>query len=350
MDTTQLARVARRLTSEGRGLLAADESEGTIGKRMLAVGIDPTPATRLAFRELMFGTPGLEQAISGVILHEETLPQAGADGERFVDVLKAKGIIPGIKVDRGTVALPGSPEEKLTQGLDGLRERLAAYLPYGVEFAKWRAVLNIGEPLSGQTLPSASCIRANAEVLALYAAYCQEAGLVPIVEPELVMSGSHDSTRCAEASTRILHALFASLKLHAIDLGGLLLKVHMVLPGSDSGLSAPPTSVAEQTLALLDRTLPEALAGVVFLSGGQAARQATENLDAIHRQGSPRWPLSFSFARALSDPVLDCWRGDPARRETAQRVLLHRARCNREARFGRYGPALEAEFAGPGGG
>lgn len=339
MALAELAAVAGTLVAPGKGLLAADESPPTLGRRFEAAGIPNTAETRRRYRQLLFTTPGVEAFISGVILHEETLEQAADDGTPFAALLVTRGILPGLKVDRGTVPLAGAPGERVTEGLDGLRERLNAARERGVRFTKWRAVLSIAA--APRVLPSRLAIEANAHALARYAALSQEAGLVPIVEPEVLMDGDHSLERCQAVTEATLEAVFRHLREHGVALEGLLLKPSMVLPGSAAPAPAPVEAVAEATLTCLRRTVPAAVAGVVFLSGGQPDRQATAHLDAMNRRGPQPWPLSFSYARALQSAALRAWGGDPAREEEARRAFYHRARCNSAARFGRYGPELE---------
>ncbi|WP_341241870.1 class I fructose-bisphosphate aldolase [uncultured Nocardioides sp.] len=334
---------ARALVAPGKGLLAADESLPTMTKRLARIGVESTEATRLALRELLFTTPGLEEHVSGVILFDETIRQRTSGGALVPELLAGAGIVPGIKVDRGTVPLAGSPGEVVTQGLDGLRERLAEYAALGARFAKWRAVLRIDTGL-----PTPACVRANAHALARYAALAQEAGLVPVVEPEVLMDGSHSLERCAEVSAQVLREVYAELAGQRVALDATLLKPSMVLPGTLS----PETEhledqvVAARTVAVLRDTVPASVPGIVFLSGGQSPQQATARLDALNRLSDPQpWQLSFSYGRALQAPVLDAWRGEPANTAAAQAVLAERARLTGAARAGRY--HRDAEPAAP---
>jgi fructose-bisphosphate aldolase, class I len=324
------------LVQPGKGILAADESGPTIAKRFKAVGVESTEANRRAYRSLLLATPGLGTHISGVILHEETLGQRSDDGTPLPALGARQGIVPGIKVDMGKIPLAHAPGDEITQGLDGLAKRLAAYREQGARFAKWRAVYNV----SG-TLPSRLAIDANADALACYAAICQEAGVVPIVEPEVLIDGDHSLERCAEVTEGVLHAVFHALHRHHVVLEHTLLKPSMVVPGQQHGRQAPPAEVAVATLRVLRRTVPAALRGIFFLSGGQTPAEATANLDAINRQGPQPWALSFSYGRALQEPVLQAWRGSAANLGAAQAALLHRARMNGAARDGRYEAGLE---------
>jgi fructose-bisphosphate aldolase class I len=340
MPKSGLGSVARSLVASGKGILAADESAPTIEKRLKTVGIPSTEDNRRAYRDLLFTTPGISEFVSGVILFDETLRQKSADGTPFPEVLSRQGILPGIKVDKGTKPLAGFPEEKITEGLDGLGERLAEYRDLGARFAKWRAVLSIGGGI-----PTRYCLKANAHVLARYAAICQANGLVPIVEPEVLMDGAHSMERCEEVTTETLSLVFSELLGHRIALEGMLLKPNMVLPGRECGKQAGVEEVAEATVRCLRRVVPSAVPGVVFLSGGQTAEQATEHLSAMNALGSHPWELSFSYGRALQDPVLKAWKGDAANISAAQRVFRHRARCNGAARYGKYTKEMERSAA-----
>ena len=322
--------IIKALLAPGKGLLAADESFGTIGKRFEALGIASTEENRRVYRELLFATPGLAHHISGAILFDETIRQT-TGGERFPCVLERKGIIPGIKVDKGTVALPRFDGEKVTQGLDGLRERLAQYRELGARFTKWRAVIAVGEGL-----PTLTCIDANAHALALFAALSQEAGLVPIVEPEVLMDGDHTLARCGEVTGVVMKAVFAALFEHRVVLETLLLKASMVLAGRDCPQQPAEGEVAEATIRCLRRVVPAAVPGIVFLSGGQSGVEATQRLNAICGESGSPWILSFSFGRALQDGALGAWRGLPANATAAQEALRHRASCNGLAVLGRY--------------
>jgi fructose-bisphosphate aldolase class I len=330
MDST----VAKLLAS-GKGLLAADESLPTIGKRFKELGIASNEESRRAYRELLLTTPGLGEFISGVILFDETIRQRTAGGRPLPEVLAAQGIIPGIKVDLGTMALPGFTGEKITQGLDGLRERLDGYRQLGARFTKWRAVIAVGE-----RMPTDACVEANARSLALFAALSQEAGLVPIVEPEILMDGDHPLVRCEEVASAVLRTVFDALVLYRVVLEHLLLKTGMVLPGVACSQPADLAEVAGATLRCFRRSVPAAVPGIVFLSGGQSAIVATQRLDAICRVGESPWQLSFSFGRALQAPVLKLWQGLPENVLAAQAALHHRARCNGLALQGRYAATM----------
>lgn len=339
---TGLEATARALVAPGKGLLAADESHGTIGRRFQAVGVANTEDNRRGYRQMLLTTPGIGEFISGVILFDETIRQRTDDGTSFVDVLARQGIIPGIKVDAGAKHLAGAPGEQVTEGLDGLRERLAGYVQLGARFAKWRAVITI----EGTRLPTPLAIDANGHALARYAALCQEAGLVPVVEPEVLMDGDHTIERCFEVTEATLHAVFHALFEHHIRPEGMLLKPSMVLSGATCPRQAGVQEVAEATVRCIRRTVPAAVPGIVFLSGGQRDELATAHLDAMNRVTGPRpWELSFSYARALQAPALAAWRGDPARIAEAQRIFYHRARCNSAARRGQYTAELERTVA-----
>lgn len=332
-----LAATARALVASGKGILAADESFPTIGKRFAALEIPATEENRRAYRELLFTTPALGDFISGAILFDETLRQRTSDGGATLpEILVRQGIIPGIKVDQGTIPLANFPGEKITQGLDGLRERLANYRQLGARFTKWRAVIAIGE-----RLPTAACLAANAGPLAQFAALSQEAGLVPIVEPEVLMDGNHTLARCEEVMGLTLQAVFARLFAHRVALEAMLLKASMVLSGQDSKLQADPLEVAAATVGCLRKNVPAAVPGIVFLSGGQTDVAATERLNAICQVGGAPWTLSFSFGRALQDEAMKTWRGLPSHTAAAQAALLHRARCNAFAVLGKYSTATE---------
>ena len=335
-DCSALVATAAALVAPGKGILAADESLQTIGKRFAALGIASTEENRRAYRELLFTTPDLGEAISGVILFDETLRQKTAAGAPFSETLVRQGIIPGIKVDLGAIALPGFPGEKFTQGLDGLRERLAAYRELGARFTKWRAVIAIGEGL-----PTAAAIAANARGLALFAALSQEAGLVPVVEPEVLMDGHHTLARCEEVTRTTLTTVFATLVEHRVVLEAMLLKTGMVLSGKDCPQQAAVGPVAEATIRCLRQAVPAAVPGIVFLSGGQGDVAATERLNAICRAGGVPWKLSFSYGRALQDAALKTWKGSPAYVAAAQAALRHRARCNGRAVQGKYSESTE---------
>jgi fructose-bisphosphate aldolase class I len=331
-----LASIARELVASGKGILAADESTGTIEKRSKSVSVVSTEENRRTYRELLFTTAGLPEFISGVILFDETLRQKTSDGVPFAKFLSDAGIIPGIKVDKGAKPLAHFPGEKITEGLDGLRERFAEYAELGAKFAKWRAVISIGEDL-----PKDFCLEANAHALARYAALAQEAGLVPIVEPEILMDGEHSIERCFDVTEAMLEFLFDELFAHRVRLEELLLKPNMVISGVNCSRQAPVQQVAEATLLCLRETVPAAVPGVVFLSGGQSDELATAHLNAMNQIGHAPWELSFSFGRALQSPALKTWRGKPENFHAAQQALLHRARLNGAARFGNYSNEME---------
>lgn len=332
-----LESTARALLAPAKGILAADESLPTIGKRFKELGIVSSEESRRNYRGLLFTTPGLGESISGAILFDETIRQGASGGAPFPRLLEAQGIIPGIKVDGGTVALPGFAGEKVTMGLDGLRERLAGYRQLGVRFTKWRAVIAIGDGI-----PTDGCIGANAAALALFAAFSQEAGLVPIVEPEIMMDGGHGIARCEEAAGRTLGAVFGALVRHRVSLEGMLLKTGMILPGAQCSRQADDSEVAEATLRCLRRSVPAAVPGIVFLSGGQGDVEATRRLNAICRSKGLPWALTFSFGRALQDAAMKTWGGAPGNAAAAQEALRHRARCNALAVQGSYGEQAES--------
>jgi len=342
MDGQTLERTARELVALGKGILAADESTGTIGKRFRAVGIESTEETRRRYRQLLFTTEGAGEYLSGVILFDETIRQKADDGTPFPEVLKDRGIVPGIKVDKSTVDLPLAPGEKLTQGLDGLRERLAEYRDLGARFAKWRAVIAIGEGI-----PTGRCIDANAHALALYAAYSQEGGLVPIVEPEVLIDGDHSIERCYDATERTLHATFDYLYEYGVEPSGLLLKPNMVVSGKEAPEQASVEEVARVTVECLLRSVPAAVPGIVFLSGGQSVKRATAHLNEMNRmyEGRLPWELSFSYARALQEPPMEIWGGKEENVEKAQKAFLHRLKMNGAARSGSYSEEMEEQAA-----
>lgn len=335
--TATLSRTVSALMASGHGILAADESDATIGSRFRALEIESTSENRRRYRQMLFGTPGLAEHISGVILFDETIRQSAEDGRTFVQFLRDLGITPGIKVDRGTTPLAGAPGEKVTEGLDGLRARLEEYRGLGAAFAKWRSVISAGDGL-----PSAYALDANAHVLARYARLCQEAGIVPIVEPEVLMDGDHSLEHAFDATESTLERVFAALRSQGVVLELMLLKPNMVVPGLKAARQATVVEVAEATVRCLRRTVPAAVPGIVFLSGGQPAERATSHLDAMNKiTGGMPWPLGFSFARALQDPALAAWRGEKANVTAAQRALHHRAWCNGAAREGLYTPEME---------
>jgi fructose-bisphosphate aldolase class I len=332
----ELESVARAIVAPGKGILAADESTGTIKRRFDSINVPSTEETRRAYRELLFTTAGVDQFISGVILYDETMRQKAQDGAPLPQVLIQNKIIPGIKVDKGSKNMTGFPGEQVTEGLDGLRERLAEYVALGARFAKWRAVIDIGP-----NIPTRAAIYANAHALARYAALCQEAGLVPIVEPEVLMDGDHDIERCAQVTEAVLRSVFAELYEARVALEGALLKPNMVIAGKKCPQQATVEQVAEATVKTLLRAVPAALPGIVFLSGGQTPVQATENLNAMNAIGKFPWELSFSYGRALQEPVLKAWLGNAANVPSAQKAYYHRAKCNGAARFGRYVASME---------
>jgi len=341
LNREALEATVSRLFAGDRGLLAMDESTATCDRRFARLGIPQTEEARRAWRELIVTTPGLGDAIGGAILFDETIRQSTAGGAPFVKVLQEAGIAPGIKVDLGPEDLAGRPGETITEGLDGLRERFAEYTGMGAKFAKWRAVINLGE-----ALPSRSCIHANAEALARYAALAQEADLVPIVEPEVVMAGDQPMETCRAVTETILHAVFDHLHDHSVLLEGMILKPNMITPGLACPIQASVEAVAEATLASLRRGVPAAVPVIAFLSGGQPDQLASERLNAMAiRVNSPGerlpWALSFSYGRAVQRQALELWRGDTSRVPEAQKALQHRADCNRAARRGDYSPAME---------
>jgi fructose-bisphosphate aldolase class I len=334
-----LNEVARAIVAPGKGILAADESTGTIKKRFDSIGVESTEDRRRAYREMLFSTKGAEEHISGVILFDETIRQTASDGRPLVKILEEAGIIPGIKVDKGAQRLAKSPEEKVTEGLDGLRERLVEYRALGAKFAKWRAVIDI----AGDAIPSRYCIEVNAHALARYAALCQEEGLVPIVEPEVLMDGGHTIERCYQVTTDTLRAVFAELLDERVELEGMLLKPNMVIPGKKSGAPATPDEVADATISCFKTVVPAAVPGIVFLSGGQSDEEATANLDAINRRPALPWQVSFSYGRALQAAALDAWGGKDDNAEAGAAAYLHRARMNGLARDGKWTPDAEKE-------
>lgn len=327
------------MVAEGKGILAADESLPTIAKRFKAVNVESTEENRRAYRALLLTTQGLGEFISGVILFEETLGQKTADGKPLPQAAVEQGIVPGIKVDKGTIALANAPGDLITQGLDGLADRLAGYKEQGARFAKWREVYNVASHN-----PTALGIKANAEVLARYAAICQSLGIVPIVEPEVLLDGDHTIERCFDVIEAVQHAVFHALYRHRVALEYIVLKPSMVLPGKDAPNKAGPEEIAEQTLKQLRRTVPAAVPGINFLSGGQTPEQATANLNAINAlAGNAPWQLSFSYARALQEPVLKTWQGKDENIQAAQQALYRRAKLNGAASTGSYTPEMEKD-------
>jgi fructose-bisphosphate aldolase class I len=338
--TQALIDTARRMVADHKGLLAMDESNPTCNKRFAQWGIPQNEETRRAYREMIVTTPGLGQSISGAILYDETIRQKTEDGTTFVKALTDAGIIPGIKVDIGAKDMAGHPGEKITEGLDGLRERLAEYFQMGARFAKWRAVIAVGDGI-----PSRGCIEANANALARYAALCQEAGLVPVVEPEVLMAGDHTLERCCELTEEVLRTVFSQLYSQRVKLEGLILKPNMVLPGLACPKQEAVDEVADVTVKCLLRAVPAAVPGIMFLSGGQSPELASARLNAMNVRFKSRlpWALAFSFARAIQQPALEIWRGKQANVPAAQRALDHRAKCNRAARRGEYSAAMESD-------
>jgi fructose-bisphosphate aldolase, class I len=337
MSKQALESVAQALVAKGKGILAADESMGTIKRRFDSIKIESNESNRRAYREMLFATKGVEEAISGVILFDETIRTAASDGTPFPQLLAKKGIIPGIKVDKGPVDIPGFPGEVVTEGLDGLRGRLKEYKELGGKFAKWRAVIAIGEGI-----PTYTCLQANAHALGRYASLCQEAGIVPIVEPEVLLDGNHTIERCQEVTEQTLKITFTELFLQRVRLEGMILKPSMVVSGKDNARQAGVEEVAERTIQCLKRTVPAAVPGIAFLSGGQSAVSATEHLNAMNKLGPHPWQVSFSYARALQDPALKAWKGEAGNVATAQRIFYHRAKMNSAARSGSYTAQMES--------
>ncbi|TXH72806.1 class I fructose-bisphosphate aldolase [Thiobacillus sp.] len=338
MNTDELRSVANAIVARQKGVLAADESNPTIKKRFDSIQVESTEENRRRYREILFTAEGIERTLGGVILFDETLRQRTRDGIPFPRLLADRGIVPGIKVDQGAKALAGHSGEKVTEGLDGLRDRLAEYRQLGAQFAKWRAVIEIDE----RDIPSAFGLRANAHALARYAALCQEAGLVPIVEPEVLMDGAHGIERCEAVTAQALQAVFAELDAHGVLFEGMLLKPNMVIAGKKCAHQAGVEAVAEATLRCLRRYVPAAVPGIVFLSGGQSAEDATEHLNAMNALGPQPWQVSFSYGRALQAPVLAAWQGREDRVAAAQQALLKRCNLNGLARDGQYARAMES--------
>jgi fructose-bisphosphate aldolase, class I len=336
MDKEQLATTARELVAEGKGILAADESDSTIKKRFDSIGLESTEPNRQAYRDMLFTAEGIEDTISGVILFDETIRQSALDGTPFPQLLATRGIIPGIKVDLGAKPLANAPGETVTEGLDGLRQRVEEYRGLGARFAKWRAVISIGKDI-----PSQYCIWTNAHALARYAAICQEGGLVPIVEPEVLMDGDHTIDTAYHVTARVLGAVFTELLDQRVELEGILLKPNMVLSGYDAAEQASDDEVAEQTLRCFRHHVPAAVPGIVFLSGGQSDEAATARLNAMNARGPHPWELSFSYGRALQAPALKAWGGDPANAEAGAKAFARRAKLNSAARSGLYAPEME---------
>ena len=339
MATNQdLSKVARALVAPGKGILAADESTGSIQKRLESIGVESTEETRRAYRDVLLTTKGMGEFISGVIMFDETIRQSSANGTSFVKALQDAGVIPGIKVDTGAKPLSKSPGETVTEGLDGLRDRLIEYRGLGAKFTKWRAVIDI----AGDDIPSGYCINVNAHALARYASLCQDEGLVPIVEPEVLMDGDHTIERCDQVTRETLSVVFAELEAQRVDLAGMLLKPNMVVPGKKSSAQVDHRKIAEMTVAALKASVPEAVPGIVFLSGGMSDEDATARLNEMNKLGPHPWQLSFSYGRALQAPALKTWKGDPTNVEAAQRAFYHRAKMNSLARTGEYKAEMES--------
>jgi len=338
MNTQELINTAEALVAGDKGLLAMDESNPTCDKRFAKQGIPQTEEARRAYRELIITTPGLGECISGTILYDETIRQRKKDGTLFIKAIIDAGIIPGIKVDTGAKDLAGHPGEKITEGLDGLRDRLKEYFQMGARFAKWRAVITVGD-----RIPSQGCVEANAQALARYAALCQEAGLVPVVEPEVLMEGDHSLERCRELTEELLRAVFSHLYVQRVTLEGMILKPNMVLPGLLYAEQEDVDTVADATIGSLLRVVPAAVPGVAFLSGGQSCELASARLNAMNARFKSQlpWAVAFSFARAIQQPALELWKGKDENVVAAQHALYHRARCNRAARRGEYEAAME---------
>jgi fructose-bisphosphate aldolase, class I len=331
MSTHDLAETAQAMVAPGKGILAADESSGTMSKRLEALGIEPSVEVRRSYRDMLLTTPGLDRYVSGVILYDETIRQAIGDGTPFPQAIEALGILPGIKVDTGAMDLAGAPGEKITEGLDGLRGRIAEYIGMGARFAKWRAVITIGDGI-----PSRYCIDANAHALARYAKLCQEGGLVPIVEPEVLMDGEHTIEKCFEVTEATHRAVFNELYKQRVALDQIVLKPNMVVSGKKCPVQAGPDEVAAETVRLLRRTVPAAVPGIAFLSGGQGAEAATQHLNIINSMGPHPWKITFSYGRALQDPSIAAWKGEASNIEAGQAALAERTRANSLASTGAY--------------
>ncbi|WP_342346377.1 class I fructose-bisphosphate aldolase [uncultured Nitrospira sp.] len=339
MNHDSLKATATALVAEGKGILAADETVGTITKRFESLKINSTEDSRRTYREMLFTSPGVSEFISGVIMYDETIRQKGTKGIPLAEVCTSLGIIPGIKVDTGAKDLAGSPGEKVTEGLDGLRDRLSEYYKIGARFAKWRAVIRITD-----NYPSQTCLVVNAHALGRYAALCQEQGLVPIVEPEVLMDGPHTIDRCEEVTGQVLHSVFNALYDQRISLEGMLLKPNMVISGKDCSKQASVQEVAQATLQCLSRHVPAAVPGIVFLSGGQDDRLASEHLNAINTLAFHKpWKISFSYGRALQDPALEAWHGEGKNIQAGQQALYHRSKCNAAASCGKYREEMEED-------
>jgi len=337
MAQHDLAKTARAMVAKGKGILAADESFGTIEKRFKSINIGSTEEHRRAYRDMLFTTGDIGDYISGVIMFDETIRHKAADGTPFVKVLERAGVLTGIKVDTGAQNLAGYPGEKITEGLDGLRARLAEYHKLGARFAKWRAVITIGDGI-----PTRFCIDANAHALARYAALCQEAGIVPIVEPEVLMDGDHSGERCDDVTTTTLESVFFHLHAHRVSYEGMILKPNMVIPGKKAAKQWTPQQIAQATVRCFQRTVPAAVPGIVFLSGGQSPAEATANLDAMNRMGKHPWELSYSYGRALQDEALKAWLGKPENVAAGQKMFAHRGHLVSAARYGKYDAKMES--------
>ncbi len=340
MDQALLSKTAAAMVAQGKGILAADESSATCEKRFQTIDVECTEESRRAYRALLFGTPGVEQYLSGVILFDETARQKANDGTPFPEYLARKGVMPGIKVDRGTIEIPLSPGEKVTEGLDGLSKRLDEYFKLGCRFAKWRAVITIGK-----NIPTHTCLYANAHVLARYAAACQQASIVPMIEPEVLLDGEHTIERCEEVVEQTLRATYAAMAAYNVSVEHLILKTSMVLSGKDNRRQAGVDEVAERTVRVLKRTVPAAQPGIVFLSGGQSDEAATAHLNAMTAMKNLPWPLTFSFSRALQNPALNAWKGQAGNVAAAQKALYHRAHMNGLASQGKWRAGLEKQAA-----
>ncbi|MBM4264450.1 MAG: fructose-bisphosphate aldolase class I [Deltaproteobacteria bacterium] len=336
MSKQELESIAQAMVGPGKGILAADESMGTIQRRFDSIKIENNDKNRQAYRDMLFTTKGVEEAIAGVILFDETIRTKGVDGTLFPQLLAKKGIMPGIKVDKGPVDIPFFPKETVTEGLDGLRARVKEYRELGAKFAKWRAVITIGDGI-----PTYTCLQENAHALARYASLCQEGGIVPIVEPEVLLDGNHTVECCEEVTTETLRITFDALMEQRVHLEGMILKPSMVVSGKDNPRQAGVDEVAERTIRTLKRTVPGAVPGIAFLSGGQSPESSTEHLNRMNQLGKHPWQVSFSFARALQDPALKTWKGEAGNLAAAQKIFYHRAKMNSAARTGSYTAAME---------
>lgn len=340
MSIADLEKIAQKMVAPGKGILAADESSGTIKKRFDAIGVESTETSRRDYRELMFRTPAMKEFVSGVILYDETIWQDAADGTPLVKIIADAGAVPGIKVDEGTEALPGSPKELITKGLDGLSKRLPKYFERGARFAKWRAVIDIGAGI-----PTYNCVHANAHALARYAALCQQANIVPIVEPEVLMDGDHDVDTCYDVTEWVLKETFSELYKAEVALEGIVLKPNMAIAGKKSAKKASVQEVAEKTVKMLKNCVPPAVPGIAFLSGGQSDEEATAHLDAMNKLGPLPWKLTFSYGRALQAAPQKAWSGKRENVAAAQKAFAHRARMNGLASLGKWTASLEKEAA-----